>query len=112
MKACRLRPGSPSAGPQGQPKDQIRDQAVSYLDANPPVRVQLPEHPATLGRTLPVGRRYFSAAPPEGGFLSLSAFFGEALARLVSCFGGVESSLAARDVGDDVLRVPVVGSYR
>ena len=31
----------PSAGPQGQPKDRICDQAVIYLDANPQVRAAL-----------------------------------------------------------------------
>ena len=35
---------------KGQPKDQIRAQVQTYLDANPWVRDELQRHPATLGR--------------------------------------------------------------
>ena len=38
---------------KGQPRDQIRDQVQTYLDANPQVRDDLQAHPATLGRLPP-----------------------------------------------------------
>ena len=38
---------------KGQPRDQIRDQVQTYLDANPQVRDELQRHPATLGRLPP-----------------------------------------------------------
>ena len=48
---------------KGQPRDQIRDQVQSYLDANPQVRDELQAHPATLGRLPPT--LWGSGRPPD-----------------------------------------------